>query len=50
MLFRIANEFDLRHRNDGQRADYDEAFLTWIFYWYLTTIQLTDRLLNETQD
>jgi hypothetical protein len=46
-LFRIANEFDLRHRKTGgqQRGDYDEAFLDWVFWWYLSTIALTDRLL-----
>lgn len=49
-LFRIANEFDLRHQRADQRSDYDEAFLEWVFYWYLATIQLSDRLPNETQD
>lgn len=49
-LFRIANEFDLRHRGARgrgreQQADYDVAFLDWIYYWYLATVELTDRLL-----
>ncbi len=49
-LFRIANEFDLRHRGTSgsgrqQWGDYDEAFLDWVFWWYLSTIALTDRLL-----
>lgn len=43
-LFHIANEFDLRHRDAKQRPDYDEAYLDWIFWWYLATIELTDRL------
>ena len=43
-LFTIANEFDLRHRKPDQRGDYDEAFLDWIFYWYLATIELSDRI------
>lgn len=43
-LFELANGFDLRHRKPGQRGDYDEAFLDWIFYWYLATIELTDRI------
>jgi hypothetical protein len=30
-LFHIANRFDLRHRN--------------VFWWYLATIELTDRIL-----
>ncbi len=49
-LFQIANEFDLRHRRapshgKAQREDYDEAFLDWVFWWYLGTVELTDRLL-----
>ncbi len=46
-LFRIANEFDLRHSNAMQRPDYDEAFLDWVFWWYLATAELTDRLLDR---
>lgn len=49
-LFQIANEFDLRHRGASgtgraQREDYDDAFLDWVYWWYLATIELTDRLL-----
>jgi hypothetical protein len=44
-LFEIANKFDLRHRGDAQRADYGDELLDWIFYWYLATVQLTDRIL-----
>jgi hypothetical protein len=44
-LFHIANKFDLRHRNDKQHTDYDPAFRDWVFWWYLATIELTDRLL-----
>lgn len=43
-LFEIANKFNLRHQNDQQRGNYDEAFLDWLFYWYLATIDLTDRI------
>ncbi|MCC8251604.1 hypothetical protein [Saccharothrix luteola] len=43
-LFQIANKFNLRHQNEAQRADYDPAFLDWIFWWYLATIELTDRI------
>jgi len=46
-LFEIANKFDLRHRNDNQRTDYDGAFLEWIFYWYLATVHLTNRILLQ---
>jgi small-conductance mechanosensitive channel len=44
-LFDIANNYDLRHRNDRQVADYDDDFLEWIFYWYLATVTLTEKLL-----
>lgn len=46
-LFRIANEFDLRHRRADQQSDYAEEFLEWIFYWYLATVHLTDRLIAD---
>ena len=44
-LFHIANQFAVRHQNDKQQHDYDEAFRDWIFWWYLATIELTDRLI-----
>ncbi|GAA1927723.1 hypothetical protein GCM10009716_39600 [Streptomyces sodiiphilus] len=44
-LFEIANRYDLRHRKAEQRGDYDEAFLDWIFWWYLGTVELTNRLI-----
>lgn len=44
-LFQIANEFALRHNRAGQRGDFDPVFLDWVFWWYLATIELTDRLL-----
>ena len=44
-LFTIANEFALRHQAESQKADYDPVFLDWVFWWYLATIELTDRLL-----
>jgi hypothetical protein len=46
-LFEVANKFDLRHRKDNQRTDYDGAFLEWIFYWYLATVNLTNRLMAK---
>ncbi len=45
-LFHIANRFHLRHQNEQQKKDYNPEFLDWIFYWYLATVQLTDRLLD----
>lgn len=49
-LFQIANEFDLRHRRaathgKAQRDDYDDAFLDWVYWWYLSTVELTHQLL-----
>lgn len=44
-LFQIANEFAIRHRKEGQKPDYDPAFLDWVYYWYLATIELTDKVL-----
>ena len=44
-LFNIANEFDVRHRTSKQQGDYDEVFLDWVFWWYLATVELTDRLV-----
>ncbi|MGP3938410.1 hypothetical protein [Streptomyces sp. 6N106] len=44
-LFQIANGFDLRHRRADQRSEYDEAFLDWIFWWYLATVELTNQLI-----
>ncbi len=44
-LFAIANRFDLRHRKEDQRSDYDDAFMEWIFFWYLGTVHLTNQLL-----
>lgn len=43
-LFNIANNFDIRHRRLDQRGEYDDAFLDWIFWWYLATVELTDRI------
>ncbi|MET7714833.1 hypothetical protein [Streptomyces sp. NPDC005407] len=44
-LFEIANRYDLRHRRADQRGDYDELFLDWIYWWYLATVELTNRLI-----
>ncbi len=49
-LFFIANEFDLRHRTARQQGDYDDAFLDWVFWWYLGTVELTNRLVTRHAD
>ncbi|WP_349307675.1 hypothetical protein [Streptomyces sp. KAU_LT] len=46
-LFEIANRYNLRHRKADQLGDYDEAFLDWIFWWYLGTVELTNRLITS---
>jgi hypothetical protein len=51
VLFQLANQFDIRHHNASQRSDYDPAFLDWVFWWYLATIELMDRLIaGQTED
>lgn len=46
-LFQIANRFQIRHLSEQQKGDYDSAFLDWIFWWYLGTIELTNKLLER---
>jgi hypothetical protein len=46
-LFAIANGFAIRHQRADQRRDYDPAFLDWLFWWYLDTVQLTDQVLRR---
>jgi len=48
-LFEIANEFSLRHHNQHQKADYDAAWLSRMFYLYLATIHLVLRLIERDQ-
>ena len=42
-LFQIANQFDLRHSGERQRPHYQDSYLDWVFWWYLATVELTDR-------
>lgn len=46
-LFQIANRFQIRHLSEQQKGDYNPAFLDWIFWWYLGTIELTNKLLER---
>jgi hypothetical protein len=48
-LFQIANKFAIRHQRAGQQADYDPAFLDWIFWWYLATVELTDYIISRQE-
>lgn len=44
-LFHIANGFAIRHQDAKQLGAYDPMFLDWVFWYYLATVELTDRLL-----
>lgn len=46
-LFQIANRFQIRHLSEQQKGNYNPAFLDWIFWWYLGTIELTNTLLER---
>ena len=46
-LFEIANNFHIRHQDAKQKRDYDEFYLDWIFWLYLATIELTNRVIDE---
>lgn len=47
--FRIANKLNLRHRRTDRRTYYAPEFLEWLFYWYLATVDLPDKLLGRRQ-
>lgn len=51
-LFNIANNFGVRHHNDKQRTAYDASiWLSWMFYFYLSTIHVVLRKIgHQTQD
>ena len=47
-LFEIANNFGIRHHNQKQKIDYDESvWLSWMFYFYYSTILACLHLLNR---
>ncbi|WP_449429147.1 hypothetical protein [Rhodanobacter umsongensis] len=47
-LFRLANEFGIRHHNQHQKTNYDEAiWLSWMFYHFLASIHACVRLLER---
>ena len=50
-LFGIANRYAIRH-GDGkadQLREYDSAYLDWLFWWYLATVELADRLSDPSR-
>ena len=47
-LFNIANNFAIRHHNERQQSDYDQAiWLGWMFHFYLATIHMATRRLSQ---
>ncbi|MEB5557877.1 hypothetical protein GOP97_19380 [Vibrio cholerae] len=47
-LFNIANNFGVRHHNDKQKTSYDSAiWLSWMFYFYLSTIHVVLRKIGH---
>ncbi|MEP7285043.1 MAG: hypothetical protein ABI947_04660 [Chloroflexota bacterium] len=47
-LFKIANNFGIRHHNDSQQTDYDKAiWYSWKFNYYLATIHASVRLIEK---
>ncbi|MDO1481579.1 hypothetical protein [Rhodococcus ruber] len=47
VLFEIANRFHIRHQRADQRRDYEDFYLDWIFWIYLASIELTNRVIDE---
>lgn len=47
-LFNIANNFEIRHHNEAQKADYDgNLWLSWMFYFYLATVHVLLRKIER---
>jgi hypothetical protein len=46
-LFTVANEFHVRHQDAKQKRDYDAFYLDWIFWVYLSSVELTNRVIDE---
>jgi hypothetical protein len=49
-LFNIANNFSIRHHEQAQKTNYDQAiWYNWMFHFYLATYHATIRLLMKEQ-
>lgn len=47
-LFNLANNFGIRHHNDQQKIAYDASlWLSWMFYFYLATVHVVLRKLQQ---
>ncbi|WP_298459812.1 hypothetical protein [uncultured Cellulomonas sp.] len=47
-LFQIANKFAIRHQRADQQPNYADAYLDWVFWWYLATVDLLRQLLARS--
>lgn len=48
-LFNIANNFEIRHRNEKQKNQYDRSlWLSWMFYFYVATLHFAIRRLEQS--
>jgi hypothetical protein len=43
-LFTIMNRFAIRHGEASQQSEIDVAYLDWIFWWFLASVELCDVL------
>jgi hypothetical protein len=48
-LFEIANKYAIRHHRADQKDDYDDVWLRWLFYFYLSTVHLVLGLVHHQQ-
>ncbi len=47
-LFNLANNFGIRHHNERQKTNYDATlWLAWMFYFYLATVHLLLRKMDQ---
>jgi len=46
-LFEIANNFHIRHQDSKQKRDYEDFYLDWVFWLYLASIELTNKISDE---
>ena len=47
-LFKLANNFGIRHHNSKQKTAYDRPiWYSWMFYYYLSTIHAVVRLIER---
>jgi len=47
-MFSFADKFGIRHGKGEQFTGYDSAYLDWLFWCYLATVEMTDRLSDQS--